>query len=157
MCLKITITPTVQSWTHKKIKSVKIRGVRLYLPYEQKSRKTKMLFTCTRTVGNGRCPERATVPLLYGMKWRSVVLRRLLMDVLVAPSAPTQSQYMHTHKKRRHAGQSSKTSRNRGGNSSLGHSTFMCRKRLAWQAPIMRRSVTFISSLGQKCASLCLR
>lgn len=64
------------------------------------------------------------------------------------------SKHVHTPKSIR---QSSKTSRKSGGNSSVGHSTFIWRKRLAWQAPIIRRSVTFISSLGQKWATLCLR
>lgn len=77
------------------------------------------------------------------------------------PGRPGFGQRMYTQSIHTHTllsvGQSSKTSRKSGGNSSVGHSTFMWRKRLAWQAPIMRRSVTFISSLGQKCATLCLR
>lgn len=93
---------------------------------------------------------------------RFIVTGFLLVPPLRPPGCPgadtrthalTQTR-THAHKSN---GQSSKTSRKSGGNSSVGHSTFMWRNRLAWQVPIIRRSVTFISSLGQKCATLCLR
>lgn len=93
-----------------------------------------------------------------------IVTGLLLVPPLRPPGFPGACAHTHSHTYM-HAnthtlksiGQSSKTSRKRGGNSSVGHSTFMWRNRLAWQAPIIRRSVTFISSLGQKCATLCLR
>lgn len=102
-----------------------------------------------------------------------IVMGLLLVPSLRPPGCPGADVCTHTHTcthTRTHShihtcthtytksiGQSSKTSRKRGGNNSVGHSTFMWRNRLAWQAPIIRRSVTFISSLGQKCANLCLR
>lgn len=117
--------------------------------------------------------QRATPKLwnevtLSSANTKFVVTGLLLVSPLRPPGFPGADVCAHTHKQtHRHArththtlksiGQSSKTSRKRGGNSSVGHSTFMWRKRLAWQAPIIRRSVTFISSLGQKCANLCLR
>lgn len=180
---RVAVMPTVQSSTHihtythtQKNKSTVKSEVRGYI--HNNKNKTK---TCTRTVRNGsiRNWTRATPKLwnevtLSSANMKFIVTGLLLVPPLRPPGFPGNDvcahSNSHTHTYEHtdmHAptrihekisiGQSSKTSRKRGGNSSVGHSTFMWRKRLAWQAPIIRRSVTFISSLGQKCATLCLR
>lgn len=125
----------------------------------QKSQKAIHMYPHCQEWFHPKIDQRAT------LRWNEVTLssavrRFVVTGFLLVPPRDHQGAQAHTHARthtQKSTGQSSKTSRNRGGNSSVGHSTFMWRNRLAWQVPIIRRSVTFISSLGQKCATLCLR